>query len=116
MKPLRILSLLVLWPFVLWNGLRAETVLSDYQKAVNAYVEAAGKELQAIETQVGAALKEADEAKRAAYRGFFERFEKCQEAYERLKTAKPADFDRLKAQYEQLRKESLQALAAVRAG
>ena len=114
MKLLRLLSFALLAQCMLLNGLKAaEPELSDYQKAVKAYVDAAGQELQALQTQVSGALKGADEAKKAAYRGLLGRLEKCEEVYEQLKAAAPKDFDRLKALYEKQRDETLKALAEI---
>ncbi|MFZ5497383.1 MAG: hypothetical protein ACOZE5_18860 [Verrucomicrobiota bacterium] len=116
MKPIQCLSFGLLASFVLFGGARAAEEVSAYQRAVNAYVEAAGKELQALKHQVGETLKDANEETKAAYKEFLGQLEKYETAFAGLKVAAPQDFDRAKALYEKRRKEALTALAQIKAG
>lgn len=113
MKPTILLSLcLALSPtFAADTQVDATTA---YQQAVNAYVDAAGKEVLALKTQVAEILKGANEAKQAAYAGFLQSLKKYEVAYEELKQAAPKDFDRSKALYETRRKEALKVMSEIK--
>jgi hypothetical protein len=111
MKLIRRLSLCLLIPFCLATASRAETAISDYDKAVKAYVTAAGQEVQALKLQAEQSFKAVTESKKDAYQEFQAAFGKYQAAYEKLKQAAPKDFDPLKAQYEKQRQLALTAYA-----
>lgn len=104
----------LLFSLILAGGVRAADGPDAYQQAVNAYVEAAGKELQAMKTQTDQALQNANEPKKAAYKDFLEQLEEYEKAYEHLKNVAPKDFDLAKARYEKERNETVKSLGKVK--
>ena len=71
-----------------------------YTTAVNAYVDAATKEMTVARTEIETAEKQ---GKKEAYAGARAVYEKCQALVTRLKTASHTDFDPTKAEYERTR-------------
>lgn len=114
MKLIRRLSLCLLVPLCFATLARADGALSEYEKAVKAYVEAAGNELKALQMQAEADLKTLTDAKKDARENFQAAFDQYAAAYERLRKASAKEFDEAKSAYEKQRQVALDALAAAR--
>lgn len=99
-------------PVLAATAVRGEAPASDYEKAVQAYVDAAGNEVKALKAQADSSFKNATEARKAASQEFYAAYEKYAAAYERLKKASPKDFDPAKSNYEKHRQLAVDALAA----
>lgn len=113
MKYIRCLSLCLVAQFALPGHALAAEPESAYQQAVNAYVEAASNELQALRVQGEAARKAAPPDKEKVYKDFFAKLEKCEAIHEELKKATAKDFDKTKALYEHERGETIKAWAKI---
>lgn len=81
-----------------------------YRQAVDAYVEAAGKELAALRVQRDALVKAAPESVKERYEAFSEELAECEQLLKALKDSSPKDFDVIKARYEKQRMETTEAL------
>lgn len=112
-------SFAILLSFMLPAALPAATAIdpqSEYAKAVKSYVDAATEHLKAVQSNVEAQLKNAtDETK--------DRFKKTNEAIERtgkllsqLKDAAPADFDRIKLEFERSRDQMVKEFEVAQKG
>lgn len=87
-----------------------------YAQAVAAYVTAAGQELTAIRGQVDAETKDGAESVKQRFAAAYAALEKADALLEKLKKAEPRDFDRVKAELERARGETVKALEVARRG
>ena len=76
--------------------------LTEYQKAVKSYVDAATTDLGAVRSGIEAEAKDATSAVKPR-EGVTGALERCEKLLADLKKAGPADFDRVKAEYEKAR-------------
>ena len=76
---------------------------SPYERAVKVYVEAATNEVQAMHRQVDALCHDATPETKTRYAGVYAKLELCEKLLADLRSAAPADFDRIKEQYERER-------------
>ena len=95
----------------------AVVATDPYTAAVNAYVDAATKEMAVVRKEIDAAEKQ---GKKEAYTAAHAVFDKCDALVTHLKTASRGEFDPTKAEYERTRstlqmklKEARRAQAAV---
>jgi len=109
------LSLLFLGLLPAWHAASAaETKPDPYTAAVAAYITAAGQQLGAIRAELEAETKGATDAVKQKYAGVHAELELTEKGLEQLRAAKPADFDRRKAEFESTRDRMLKMIEAVR--
>ncbi|HWA10389.1 MAG TPA: hypothetical protein VG838_13125 [Opitutaceae bacterium] len=93
----------------------APSVPSAYDQAVKSYVDSAGDQLRAIRTQADAEVgPTSDDAVKRRYAKAYAQLDECDRILVELKTAGPADFDKVKARFEAKRAEMLKALETAR--
>jgi hypothetical protein len=109
------LSFAILLSFTLPGALRAADQTldpqSEYSKAVKAYVDAAGVQLQAVRDNLGALTKSATGEAKERYQKASETLEQTEKVLSRLKTTTAMDFDRVKAEFERSREKLLKELS-----
>ena len=85
---------------------------SEYARAVKSYVDAAGVQLQAVRENLDALVKNAPDEAKDRFKKTSETLEETVKVLAQLKTAIPADFDRIKAEFERTREKLLKELSA----
>lgn len=109
------LSLLLLTTIPAWHAAFAADAKPDpYTAAVTAYITAAGEQLGAIRAELEVQTKGASDAVKQKYADVYAELDRTDKGLAELKAAKPADFDRLKAEFESTRDKMIKLHAAVR--
>lgn len=85
---------------------------SEYAKAVRNYVDAATDQMRAIRMNVDANVEKSPEATKARFKKVYEELEKTDKLLKELKRAGPADFDRIKLEFELTRNKVLKDIDA----
>lgn len=85
-----------------------------YTAAVTSYISAAGQQLGAIRAELEAETKGATDAVKQKYAGVFAGLDRTEKELDKLRAAKPEDFDRRKAEFESTRDKMLRMIEAVR--
>ena len=97
--------------------MRAADADSDYTRAVQSYLQAAGDQLRAIRASLEAEQgSDPSDTTKQRYAGAFAKLGRCDNLLTELKKADAADFDRVKLQFEQMRADMLKTLDAARKG
>jgi hypothetical protein len=92
------------------------TAQSAYDQAVQSYVQAATKEVAALRAQADAAVGSSPEIPvKRRFAKAYSQLDECGKLLTELKKAAPADFDRVKARFEQVRGEAIKSLDAAAA-
>jgi hypothetical protein len=86
----------------------------SYATAVTSYITAAGQQLGAIRAELEAETKGATDAVKQKYAGVYAGLERTEKELEQLRAAKPADFDRRKAEFESTRDKMLRMIEVAR--
>lgn len=117
-KSLRLALLLsAALPFALPAGAvatPAEVPPSEYDKAVRSYLDAASQQLTAVRSDVELMLKDAKDEAKERLEKLAPGFERCDRLLADLQKAGPADFDRIKSEFELIRNKVLKQLDAAR--
>jgi hypothetical protein len=88
---------------------------SAYDQAVQSYVQAATEQMAAIRTQVDTEVGQApQDAGKQRFAPVYRQLDECDRLLVELKKAQPADFDRIKAHFEETRAVALKAIDAAR--
>lgn len=87
---------------------------SDYERAVKSYIDAASEQLTAIRADVDLLLKDAKDDAKKPLEKVSAGFARCDKLLAELKKAGPADFDRVKSEFELTRNKLLKELDAAR--
>lgn len=95
-------------------GFADDSKTDPYTAAVTSYIAAAGQQLGAIRAELEAETKGATDAVKQKYAGVHAELERTEKGLEQLRAAKPADFDRRKAEFESTRDKMLRMIEAVR--
>ena len=90
---------------------------SAYDQAVKSYVDAATKEVAALRNQADVAVGSSPESPvKQRFAKAYSQLDACDKLLTELKRATPADFDKIKARFEQARAAAIKSLDAARQG